>query len=182
MSDPEQVAPIDSPEEHLAGLDSMFMAAIAAREAGDIDRAIDLLTEVLRREPRLAEPRLEFGRILLDAERLEDAEDHTREALAVLEAGGQWVEEIAPEIVLSVALSQLAEILRQRADSDEIIFGDPAVFKAMLRESQQLFERARTLDPSNEHAGYHAFFLGLDPDGDVPELPDGDVAETDDSD
>lgn len=170
MSEPADlvIPPIDSPEEHLEGLERLFLAGIAASQAGDIDRAIELLGEVLRREPRLAEPRLELGRIHMEAERLDDAEVETREALRLLEAGGQWVEDIAPDVVLSVAVGQLAEILRLRADSDAVIFGDPAVFKALLRESQQLFERAKTLDPANAHAGYHAFFLGLDPDDDEP--------------
>lgn len=148
-------------ERHLEGLPELFMEAMSARQRGDVDRALDRLSEVLRREPRLAEPRLELGRIHLDAGRLEDAEAQTREGLAILERGGQWLETLPAAELLSLAHGQLAEVLRQRADSDEVIFGDPEVWRALLAESQRHFAQASELDPQNSHASYHGFFLGL---------------------
>ncbi|MCB9759167.1 MAG: hypothetical protein H6739_04965 [Alphaproteobacteria bacterium] len=155
------------PEEHLAGLGETFLAAMAARQRADVDTAQDLLREIIRKEPRLPEPHLELGRIHLDAGRLHDAEAETREALRLLALGGQWVDDVPEAVMGSIAHGQLAEVLRQRADSDEVIFGDPAVFKALLAEARTEFEQARTLDPSNSHADYHAFFIGLGDDVDV---------------
>lgn len=151
-------------ERHLEGLPELFMEAITARQRGDVDRAQDRLTEVLRREPRLAEPRLELGRIHLDAGRLEDAEAQTREGLEILLRGGQWLETLSGNELLSLAHGQLAEVLRQRADSDEVLFGDPVVWRALLDEARQQFARATELDPENSHANYHGFFLGLVPE------------------
>ena len=64
---------------------------------------------------------------------------------------------------------QLAEILRQLADSDQVIFGDPEVFKALLVKAKVHFAKARDLDGSNAHADFYAFYLGtgteISPDG-----------------
>ncbi len=88
---------------------------------------------------------------------LEEAEHQTREALVVFLAGGQWVDDISEEQMLSVAHGQLAEVLRRRADCDEVLFGDPGVFKGLVAEYKQHFDEAARLDPDNAHAGYFAF-------------------------
>ena len=46
-------------DNHLEGVSAVFEAGLDARQKGNIDRAVELLKVVLRREPRLAEPRLE---------------------------------------------------------------------------------------------------------------------------
>ena len=58
------------------------------------------------------------------------------------------------------ARATLAEILRRRADEDDVIFGEPEAFRALLAESKVHFEQAATLDPSDAYSSYHAFFLG----------------------
>lgn len=162
MSDDKKTLP---EETHLKVLEALFMGALEVRRRGDVDKAVELLNDVLKGEPRLAEPRLELGRIQLEMGRLDEAEEQTRQALAVLQAGGQWVDEIPENVMLSLAHNQLAELLRRRAESDEVVFGDPEVFKALLKEAQQHFDTAGKLDPSNEHAGFFAFHMpGEEPD------------------
>ena len=64
------------------------------------------------------------------------------------------------EVVMALCCALLAEVLRRRADEDNVIFGDPAEFKRIVEESQVFFQRASALDPSDEYSSYHAFFLG----------------------
>ncbi len=146
----------------LAALGRTFMTAMSARRAGDVDRALDLLRDVIRGEPRLPEPHYELGHIHLVAGRLDDAELSARTALKWLEQGGQWVDNVPESVMLSLAHGLLGEVLRQRASSDEVVFGDPEVFESLLNESKAHFARASELDPENEHADHHQFFLGLD--------------------
>jgi tetratricopeptide (TPR) repeat protein len=147
-------------EARVRELEPTFLAALAAKDAGRTDDALDKLEEILKVEPRLPEPHLELARLQLDLDRLSDAEIHAREALRWLEAGGQWTEEIPEETMLALAHATLAEILRRRADEDDLVFGDPAVFRALLDESKEHFETAARLDPSDETSSYYAFFLG----------------------
>ncbi|MCP4807530.1 MAG: tetratricopeptide repeat protein [Proteobacteria bacterium] len=158
MSDdrPNTDAPTDT---HLEDLATLFLTALEVRRRGDVDRAIELLNKVLKGEPRLAEPRLELGRIQLEMGKLDEAEAQTREALRVLLAGGHWVEDVPENVMLSLAHNQLAELLRRRAESDEVVFGDPEVFKALLKEAQLHFDKAGKLDPDNDHAGFFAFHM-----------------------
>lgn len=153
----------------LDALGERFMAALRAKEAGDLDAAEDELRAILRTEPRLPEPHLELGRILLDTDRLDEAETHAREALTHLEASGPWTEEVPENVVGGLAWGLLAEVLRRIADEDDVIFGDPARFKALVAESQRAFAKAASLDPSDEYASYHAFFLGVGQDGSADE-------------
>ena len=162
MSDDAHFAP-DAEEAALQALGKRFLAALAAKDAGQIDQAEEELTAILKEEPRLPEPRMELGRILLDTERIEAAEEHARLALEHLESGGQWTEMLPENVVKSVAHALLAEILRRRLEQDAVIFGDPDTFKALLAESKSHFEQARTLDPTDETSSFYAFFLG--PDG-----------------
>lgn len=158
---------------HLSGL---FMGAIEARTSNRLDRAEDLLREIVRTEPRLPEPHLELGRMLLDSDRLDEAEVHTREALTHLQAAGPWVDEVPANVVEALAHAQLAEVLRRRADEDDVIFGEPASFQALVRDAQHHFQRAAELDPSDEYASYHAFFLGAGAGSTEPASPAGDDA------
>ena len=147
----------------LAALGARFMAALALKNTGKLDDAEDELRAILRIEPRLAEPRMELTRLLLDTDRVSAAEPHAREALEQLQIGGPWTEEIGPNVVMGLAHGILAEVLRRRADEDDVIFGDPATFKALVKESQDHFVKASELDPSDEYSSYHAFFMGVGP-------------------
>jgi len=152
------------PEAHLEGLGARFMAALELVRRGEIDDATGELNAILSVEPRLAEPRMELARVLLDSGRLDESEAQAREALRSLKAGGQWVEELPEPVVTGLAHGLLAEILRQIADTDAVIFGDPERFRAITKEARTHFEAAAHLDPDNQHASYHAFFIGLGQD------------------
>ena len=158
------------PEESLLDeLGDQFMVAVHARNAGKLDEAEEALRAIIRAEPRLAEPHMELGRLLLDIGQLEEAEAHAREALDQLERGGTWTEEIPEQIVLGVACSLLGEVLRRQADSDEVVFGEPDRFRAMLEESQSWFAKAAAADPEDAYSSHQAFFLNPSPG--VPKGP-----------
>jgi len=146
--------------ERLADLAERFTAALSDLAAGRVDRAEETLVAILRAEPRLPEPRMELARIFLETERLGDAEEHARLALEHLERGGRWTDSLPPGVVEAIAHALLAEVLRRRLEDDDVIFGDPARFKAMLSESRQLFAAAHSLDPTDETSSYYAYFLG----------------------
>lgn len=165
----------DGEDAHLKGLGDRFLLALAAREKNDIDAAAELLRSILRVEPRLAEPQMELARVLMESEQLEEAEEYAREAVKILEGGGQWTEDLPENVVLSAAWGILAEILRRKADTDEIVFGEADAFKALMDETRAAFLRAAELDPTNEHAASWAF--GFDPAAAAAEQ----VAEHDDT-
>ncbi len=149
-------------EAALQQLEARFLAALRSKEAGDIDRAEDELRAILRVEPRLPEPHMELARVLLDTDRLADAEPHARHAVDQLESGGQWTADLPNNVVSALAHALLAEILRRTADEDDVIFGDPERFRALVDEAKEHFDRAADLDPRDEYASYYAFFLGED--------------------
>jgi tetratricopeptide (TPR) repeat protein len=162
MSSPE-----DRSQQLLTELEPRFMKALEAKDAGRIDAAEDELRAILRMEPRLAEPRMELARILLDTDRLEEAEEHAREALSQLQAGGQWTDELPENVVLGLSHALLAEVLRRRIEDDDVVFGSAERYQKLLAESQRHFEEAARHDPSDEYASYHAFFLGVPKDKSV---------------
>jgi tetratricopeptide (TPR) repeat protein len=158
-------APAEAPvlhedEAHLEGLDKRLLDALQARRKGDVDAASELLRSILSVEPRLAEPRVELASMLLEAEQLEEAEAEAREATRLLDLGGQWTEDVDPDIMRSLAWNLLAETLRRQADQDAVVFGDPERWAALMTESGEAFKKAASLDPTNEHAGHWAFGMG----------------------
>lgn len=168
---------IDEQENQaLSELSSTFMKALQHKDEGRVDEAEELLRKIILQEPRLAEPHMELARLLLDTERVSAAEPHAREAVRWLESGGQWVDDIPENIVQGLAHALLAEVLRRRADEEDVIFGDPAQYHAIVRESQEHFARANALDPSDEYSSYHAFFLGIPGKGDKEEDEDGAIS------
>jgi tetratricopeptide (TPR) repeat protein len=148
-----------------------FLDALNAKDAGRSEDAEDALRAILRLEPRLPEPRLELARILLDSDRLGEAEDEAREGLEHLANSGPWSEDLEPDQVTALGKALLAEVLRRRAEEDDVVFGDPAEFAALVAEAKALFTEAARLDPSDEYSSYHAFFMGTrgeaDPDADL---------------
>jgi len=144
----------------LEALGKQFFLALEKKDAGDFDGALQEFQAILKVEPRLAEPRMELARMLLDLDRTQDAEEHARQALEDLENHGQWVDTIDENQILALAHAILAEALRRRVEEDDVIFGDPEQFKALLVESRTHFNTASELDPSDEYSSYHAFFMG----------------------
>lgn len=146
--------------ELLDALGERYLTAVNLAANGVLDRAEDMLRDILRNEPRLPEPNLSLARLMLDTDRLEDAEEYTRAAIEMLAADGQWTDEVPENVVQSIAHAQLAEILRRRADDDDVIFGDPEAFHALLADSKTHFARAAELDPTDATSSYYAFFMG----------------------
>ena len=136
------------------------MGALRLKDAGELDRAEDEFRAILKVEPRLAEVHMELGRVLLDTDRISEAESHAREGLRYLDNGGQWTDEVPENVLTALACALLAEVLRRRADEDDVIFGDPDDFHKMVAESKSLFDRAAQLDSSDDYSSYYAFFMG----------------------
>ena len=175
MSNPDDDTPnadLDAiPEAHLEGLGEQFLKALEVRNAGRVDEAVESLLSILRIEPRLAEPRLELGRIYLETGRLEEAEAEAREAIRILDAGGAWTEDVPEELLQAMGWALLGETLKEQASSDDVVFGDdPTRFSELLAQSRVAFARAAELDPSDLASLANAEELG-----DLPEPP----AETD---
>lgn len=190
MSGPDHGDP-QAPESHLSDLGPRFFAALKMRVDGHVDEALELFRDLLAKEPRLAEPRLELGRILLEMGHLDDAEAEAREAIRILDAGGQWTDDLPENVVLGLAWSLLGEVLKERASSDEVVFGDPEVFRDLLAQSRAAYAKAAELDPSDSTSFFNALELAeeraavseAELDGSLPALPedapDGPHAELD---
>ncbi len=152
---------MEAPEGYLEALGPRFLQAMDLLRQGHTDSASEILREILAEEPRLPEPRLELARLALDGGLLDEAEAQARQGLGLLEAGGQWIDDLPEATVQSLAHGLLAEILRKQADRDEVIFGEPERLRGLLDEARQHFDKAARMDPDNEHAAYYASFLGL---------------------
>ncbi len=155
---------ISGDEEHLAPLANRFLSALERRRVGQIDRAADDLRAILKVEPRLAEPHLELASIHLSLEQPERGVEHAREGVRLLESGSRWNEDLPENVVLSLAHNLLGEALRQVADQDSIVFGDPERWKSLMDEARAAFRKAANLDPSNQHASWSAFGFGPEDD------------------
>ena len=153
---------LDADEQHLEGLDQQFLGGLKSFEAGDVDGAAETFRRILKVEPRLAEPRIELGRILLETGQLKESEAEFREAIRILDGGGIWIESLGEDQVKSVAFGLLAEALRRIAETDEVVFGDPEQWRAVVDESHAAFRKARDLDPDNAHADYWAGGFDVD--------------------
>ena len=146
----------------LADLQQNFLLALELNAAGKLDKAEGLLRQILKTEPRLPEPHMELARILLETDRVGEAESHAVQALEYLENPGQWTDDLQENVVQALAHALLAEAMRRRADEDDVIFGDAAEFQRLIAESKAHFAKAAELDPRDEYSSFHAFFLGVD--------------------
>lgn len=146
-------------EPHLAALGPRFLQGLAARDAGRVDQALEIFNQILLVEPRLPEPRMERGRIRLEMGQLDDAETDLREAIRVLESGGQWSEDVAENVVQALAWGLLGEILKEKASTDEVVFGDEETFRTLLSQSRVAFARAAELDPTDATSNVNALEL-----------------------
>lgn len=136
-------------EAHLPKLAQDFMVAMELVAKGKTEEARTLLEGIIRVEPRLPEPHLELGRIWLDAMRLEDAEEEVREAIRLLQQGGQWIESVEEPVMGAMAWSLLGEVLKEMATTDEVVFGPADRFQALIKESREAFAKASELDPDD---------------------------------
>jgi tetratricopeptide (TPR) repeat protein len=169
MSNPANPPPLDpttvphdvetQPEPHLAALGPRFLRGLALRNAGRVDEALSIFNQILTVEPRLPEPRLERGRIRLEMGQLEDAEADVREAIRVLESGGQWSEDVPENVVLALAWSLLGEIIKEKASTDDVVFGDEETFRGLIAQSRVAFARAAELDPTDNNSQINALEL-----------------------
>ena len=151
-------------EQHLDGLGPQFISGLKSFESGDVDGAAETFRRILKIEPRLAEPRIELGRILLETGQLQESEAEFREAIRILEGGGIWIDSLGENQVKSIAFGLLAETLRRLAETDEVVFGDPDEWRSIVDQSHAAFRKARELDPENAHADYWAGGLDVDAD------------------
>lgn len=172
--------PAALPETHLDGLGERFELAMYVVRRGDVDQAAELLRGILKTEPRLAEPRLELARILLETDQLEEAATQAEEAARILESGGQWIDTLPEQVVSSLAWDLHGEALRRQADRDEVVFGDPEAWRTLVEQSRTSFAKAAALDPENAHA--HWWAGGTDaellPPGAEDEDDDQDILDT----
>lgn len=145
----------------MEALGKRFLQGMELKRNGALDDAEDVYRAITRIEPRLAEPHMELAHILLETDRLGEAEEHAREALEHLRRGGPWTDDLPAKTVESMCHALVAEVLRRRADEDDVIFGDPAVFKKMVDDAKHHFEEAARLDPSDATASYYATFMGV---------------------
>lgn len=141
-------------EPHLQGLGEQFMAALEVVRKGKVDEAAEALRAILRVEPRLAEPRIELARLHLELAQPDEAAEQAEEAVEILRSGGQWIEDLSEEAVLSIAWDLRGEALRRMADKDEVVFGDPDEWRRLIEQSAAAFKEAARLDPDNAHARY----------------------------
>ncbi len=157
MSDLEDLDVFDDPERR-EELEQLWLEAMEARHAGRDGEARGLFEELLRLEPRLAEPRLELAHMHVEAGELEEAEEHARLAVTTLSSGGQWIDDLPGEQIESFARNLLGEILFRRAEAVGPD-GDAERFDVLWEEAARLFARAAALDPGNDEARRNAFHV-----------------------
>jgi tetratricopeptide (TPR) repeat protein len=144
--------PTAAPEPRLPELARTMTLALKLRADGRNDDAKKLLKEILAVEPRLAEPRLELAWIAAAKEDWEEAEEQARLAVEILEAGGQWSDDLDPDQMLSFALTLLGEVIVRPLEEGDLFLVDRAEFTEQWNEAAELFARAVKLDEENEDA------------------------------
>lgn len=143
-------------EAHLAALAQRFLVALAHVRKGEVDAAAEELRGILKVEPRLAEPRIELARLLLETGQEEEAAEQTDEAIRILDGGGQWNDDLPEGVLKGLAWDLHGEALRRQADRDEVVFGDPERWRELVEQARAAFAKAAALDPDNAHAAYWA--------------------------
>jgi hypothetical protein len=139
-------------EEELVALQMRFKQALIARSKNDIDAAGELLRGILAVEPRLPEPHLELSNLLFTVGQHDDALVHAEEAVKLLEAGGQWTDDLPENVLMSLAYSTLGEILLHIANQDSTVFGPEEEWKKLMSRSRTVMKKAQALDPDNDHS------------------------------
>ena len=144
------------PEEHLHKLAESFAEAMVHRSKGENQQATEILFDIISEEPRLAEPRIELAQLSVANGDLDDAEIHILEAISILEKGGQWLENISENAMLSNAFDTLGVVYQTKSESDEVLFGPPDEWRGMLKQAAAAFLRASNIDPTNTDARFRA--------------------------
>lgn len=147
---------ISRDEAHLPALALRLSEALRLRADGKDPEAAPILHEILRADPRLAEPRLELAHIAASTEDWEEAEGHARLALQTLRLGGQWSEDVEPQVLLSFAANLLGEILFRSVEGGDLFLADQAAFARVWNEAAALFTEAASLDPDHADARSNA--------------------------
>ncbi|MCP4867662.1 MAG: hypothetical protein GY898_02965 [Proteobacteria bacterium] len=140
----------------LDALTPKMQTALELRQNGQHDRAEKLFREILRSEPRLAEPRLELAHLAAGREDWGEAQDQARIAVTTLIAGGQWTMDVDPAPLLSFAMNLLGETLVRAIEGGDLFLRDKDKFESVWNEASVLFTEAKKLDPTNEDARRNA--------------------------
>jgi tetratricopeptide (TPR) repeat protein len=143
---------VDAPEGHLDSLAPKMLQAMDLRREGKDDEAVEILTEVLRAEPRLAEARLELCHIAATNGDWEEAEGQGRFAVETLRGGGQWTLDLESEELLSFALNLLGEVIVRCLEEGDLLMDDRPAFVARWNEASEFFRESLERDNSNRDA------------------------------
>jgi len=143
---------MDEPEVHLQELGPQLEQALALRGAGKDEEAIVLLREILKAEPRLAEPRLELSHIAASASDWREAEAQARLAVDTLRGGGQWTLDLEANELLSFALNLLGEVVVRGLEEGDLLMTNRPEFVERWNEASGFFREALEGDNSNKDA------------------------------
>jgi tetratricopeptide (TPR) repeat protein len=149
----------------LKALESKMRLAMSAREQGKDGEARELFEAVLKEEPRLAEPRLELAHMAALTEDWDEAQTQARLAVEILKRGGQWTQDVEPEVLLGFAINLLGELVVRPLEEGDLFLTDRPLFDASWNEASRLFALALEADPDNVEARRNATRyrrLGLD--------------------
>lgn len=144
--------PLQQDDPRLPALARSMTKALRLRASGRDTEAKTVLKEILAAEPRLAEPRLELAWFAAAREDWEEAEGQARLAVEILEAGGQWSDDLPPEQLLAFALTLLGEVIVRPLEEGDLFLVDRGGFTEHWNEAAGLFARAVKLDEENEDA------------------------------
>jgi|GEM_PF-1914824 tetratricopeptide (TPR) repeat protein len=143
---------VEAPEGHLDSLAPKMLHAMDLRRQGKDDEAVEVLTDVLRAEPRLAEARLELCHIAASKGDWEEAEGQGRFAVETLRGGGQWTLDLESNELLSFALNLLGEVIVRCLEEGDLLMDDRPSFVARWNEASEFFRESLELDNSNRDA------------------------------
>ena len=143
---------IDAPESHLDLLAPRMMQAMQLRREGKDDAAVEVLNDVLRAEPRLAEARLELCHIAASKGDWDEAEGQGRFAVETLRGGGQWTLDLEADELLSFALNLVGEVIVRCLEEGDLLMDDRPAFVVRWNEASNLFRESLERDNSNKDA------------------------------
>ena len=169
----EQDGDAQAAEGHLEALAPKMMAALELRREGEDEQATELLGEILKAEPRLAEARLELCHMAAQRSDWEEAEAQGRLAVETLRSGGQWTLDVEPAELMSFALNLLGEVLVRDLSEGDLLMTDRPAFEARWNEASGLFKEALESDNSNRDARSNCIHyrpMSEEPSGEGSEL------------
>lgn len=143
---------LEADRDQLKSLEKKMRRAVELRLDGSDDKAREIFEEILKQEPRLAEPRLELAHMAALAARWEEAQEQARLAVDILRRDGQWTEDVEPGRLLGFALNLLGEIIVRPLEEGDLFLTDRPSFDASWNEAATMFAAALEIDPENEDA------------------------------